>query len=97
MRGPQEDSDLVSELSAARAVGVSREAVVPEGFLAAGLQRRKGGVAGAGLAWSPAWGCPCGVAVLSLGGGGQVAGSFSVYSLAEKGDGGLGRYLTRCV
>lgn len=45
------------QLSGDRAVEVSRGAVVTEGSLAAGLEKQKGWLTGAGLAWRPGpWG-----------------------------------------
>ena len=52
------------QLNEDRAVEVSRGAVVTEGSLAAGLEKQKGWLTGAGLAWRPGpWGIGVGVSV----------------------------------
>ena len=52
------------QLSGVRAVEVSRGAVVTEGSLAAGLEKQKGWLTGARLAWRPGlWGISVGVSV----------------------------------
>lgn len=49
------------QLSGDRAVGVSRESVVAEGSLTSGLEKQKGWIPGAGLAWRPGpWGISVG-------------------------------------
>ena len=69
-RGQRLLSELVMalpQLSGDRAVEVSRGAVVTEGSLAAGLEKQKGWLAGAGLAWKPRpWGIGMGALVTAL-------------------------------
>ena len=66
-RGQRLLSELVMalpQLSGDKAVEVSRGAVVTEGSLAAGLEKHKRWLTGAGLAWRPGpWGISVGVSV----------------------------------